>query len=83
MRSILLALFGTVMVWVFSPVVAQSDSADEIQALRVQVEHLLARLEALDRSLSGSAEIEAVPLAPRPEPASSWALPSAFARARS
>lgn len=73
MRSILLALFGTVMVWVSSPVVAQSDSADEIQALRVQVEHLLARLEALDRSLSGSAEFEAVPLAPRPEPASSWA----------
>ena len=73
MRSILLALFGTVMVWVSSPVSSQSASADEIQALRVQVEHLLARLEALERSLSGSADIEAVPLAPRPEPASSWA----------
>lgn len=72
MRSILLALFGTVMVWVSSPVVAQSAAADEIQALRVQVEHLSARLEALERRLSASAEFEAALLAPRPEPASSW-----------
>ena len=72
MRSILLDMFGMGMLGESSTVVAQSDSADEIQALRVQVVHLSARLEALERSLSGSDEFEAVQLAPRPEPASSW-----------
>ncbi len=73
MRRILLTLVATGIVGTASPVLAQTAPADEIAALRAQVEHLLERLEALERSLPGSAAIEAVPLAPRPEPASSWA----------
>ncbi len=73
MRRILLALVTTGVVGAASPVLAQTAPADEIAVLRAQVEHLLERLDALERSLSGSADIDAVPLAPRPEPASSWA----------
>ncbi len=72
MRSILLTLVSTGMLWASSPVLAQMAPADEITALRVQVENLLQRLETLEQSLSSSADIEEVPLAPRPEPASSW-----------
>ena len=72
MRSILLTLVSTGMLWASSPVLAQTAPADEITALRAQVENLLERLEALEQSLAGSADIEEVPLAPRPEPASSW-----------
>ncbi len=72
MRSILLTLVSTGMLWAPSPVLAQMAPADEITALRAQVENLLQRLETLEQSLSSSADIEEVPLAPRPEPASSW-----------
>ncbi len=72
MRNILLALATTGMVWAASPVLAQRAPADEIMALRAQVETLLQRLDALEQSLSGSADIEEAPFARRPEPASSW-----------
>ncbi len=72
MRSIFLAVAGTIMVWAASPVLAQTGPAAELTALRAQVAQLSERLEALEQRLAGSVEIEEVMIAPRPEPAASW-----------
>ena len=71
-RSLFLAVAGTIMVWAASPVLAQTGPSAELTALRAEVAQLSERLEALEQRLAGSVEIEEVMFAPRPEPASSW-----------
>ena len=73
MRSVLLSSVFAVLVWAASPVLAQTTSADDVVALRAQVEILLARVEALEQGVSVSTQIEQEVLpVQRPGPAASW-----------